>query len=161
MALDINFGDDIWGPPELVAPPAYLRFPGLEATPVPTLSLEQHIAEKCHAYTRIYVSGPSSRVKDLVDLALIASHTSPDARRLQEALHGIFERRGTHDLPRTLPQPPDDWRTPFRKLASGTGIDPDLTAGHCRAAELLNPILSGEVQRGTWQAQEERWVEDG
>jgi hypothetical protein len=159
LALDINFQIDLWGVPELVPPPTYLQFPGLDATRVPTLSIEQHIAEKCHAYTRTYASGPSSRVKDLVDLVLIASHSGPDARRLRQALHGVFARRSTHDLPRTLPQPPDDWRTPFRKLALEPGIDPDVTARHRKAAALLNPVLSDEVRHGTWLPHEERWVE--
>ena len=42
---------------------------------VPAVAIEQHIAEKLHAYTRTYAADmPSSRVKDLVDLVVIA-HT--------------------------------------------------------------------------------------
>ena len=49
------------------------------------IALEQHIAEKVHAYTATY--GPqeqqSTRIKDLIDILLIADLASLDTNRSQ------------------------------------------------------------------------------
>ena len=61
-------------------------------------ALEPQIAEKVHAYTRGYgQSGmASTRVKDLVDLALIASASQVNADRLNRALRETFRQRDRH-----------------------------------------------------------------
>jgi len=67
--------------------PELLTFAGIEPAKVPALPLEQHLAEKVHAYTRRYGTGvTSTRVKDLVDIILIGSFAALDADRLAEAL---------------------------------------------------------------------------
>lgn len=42
---------------------------------------------------------PSSRVKDLVDIVVIAYTITIDADRLTRAIKEIFQRRGTHPVP--------------------------------------------------------------
>jgi hypothetical protein len=97
---------------------------GREPLEVPALPLEQHVAEKVHAYTRTYGEGlGSTRVKDLVDLVLVKSFASLDAERLHESLVRTFEGRGQQPLPERLPPPPTDWGPGFRKLATEVGID--------------------------------------
>jgi Nucleotidyl transferase AbiEii toxin, Type IV TA system len=69
---------------------AALDFADAHPVEIPVLRLEQHLAEKTHAYTRRYgpAAIPSSRVKDLVDIALVAAtleleaggHWSPSSR---------------------------------------------------------------------------------
>ncbi len=52
-----------------------LQFAGIDRFEIPVLPLELHVAEKVHAYTPDYGDGrANTRVKDLVDLALIATH---------------------------------------------------------------------------------------
>lgn len=76
------------------------------------------IAEKLHAYTRTHENNrPSTRTKDLVDLSLIAELSALDAARLKQAIDTAFSSRTTDRLPRSLPPPPEEWRTPFRQLA--------------------------------------------
>jgi hypothetical protein len=59
---------------EQLTTPDLLAFAGIEPVTVAAIALEQHPAEKLHAYTRTYERDrPSSRAKDLVDLALIAA----------------------------------------------------------------------------------------
>lgn len=61
-----------------------LEFAEVAALQLPVVALEQHVAEKLHAYTGTY--GPdgreSARVKDLVDLVLIGEFVELDAERL-------------------------------------------------------------------------------
>src|SRR2546425_840142 len=109
IRVDIASGDPLLGTPDVVKGPGLLEFAGVKAPSIPALPLEQHVAEKVHAYTRTYGKGKSStRPKDLVDLVVIGSFARFDARRLRKALEEIFASRGTHSLPSTLPEPPSD-----------------------------------------------------
>lgn len=125
---------------------------------MPALPLEQHVAEKVHAYTRRYSRGhPSSRVKDLIDLVLIKQSMKLDAARLRTALVGIFEGRKQQALPEALPPPPSEWKVPYGKLATEVGIDPDLVAGHREVRDLLDVILGG-LDKGSWVPTKGNWI---
>lgn len=50
--VDIGLGDPLGWSPELLACPDLLSFAGIAPNWVPVLPLEQHVAEKLHAYTR-------------------------------------------------------------------------------------------------------------
>ncbi|MQA88548.1 MAG: hypothetical protein GEV03_29025 [Streptosporangiales bacterium] len=81
-----------------------LAFAGIAPVELKAIRLESQIAEKLHAYTRTYEGGRrSTRIKDLVDLALVAEFSRPDAEILREAIEATFVRRDTHPMPRTLP----------------------------------------------------------
>ena len=135
-----------------------LAFAALDRMDIPVLPLEQHVAEKVHAYTRTYVDGlPSSRVKDLIDLVLIKSFSNLDAEKLREALQTTFETRSLQHLPVSLPPPPADWLVAYRNLARQVGIDEDVTVGHAEAAKLLNPVLSNNAE-GRWDPDLDEWI---
>jgi hypothetical protein len=51
VVIDIGFDDLIEHSPEIVRGPALLDFAGIEPIEIPVVSLEQHVAEKVHAYT--------------------------------------------------------------------------------------------------------------
>jgi hypothetical protein len=109
MAIDIGFATTPVLEPETVTSSHLLDFADVEALRVPALAIEQHVAEKLHAYTRTYASDkPSSRVKDLVDLVVIAYTTTIDAEKLERATGAIFERRATDPVPAAVPAPPVD-----------------------------------------------------
>jgi hypothetical protein len=117
------------------------------------------VAEKLHAYTRTYADGrTSTRVKDLVDLVLIAELSNLGAAELHNAIEAIFALRTTHPTPSALPSPAREWAIPFRKLAEEVGTPGALAAGHEEAACLLDPILSGEIAAGTWSSSQQRWL---
>ncbi len=115
--LDVGWGDPVVEPPEELRAPSLLEFAGIAPVVMPCYPVSQHIAEKLHAYTRPHISGESSRVKDLVDIVLMARMRPLDAEDLLEALRATFEDRQTHPLPSTLPDPPATWTVPFRRLA--------------------------------------------
>lgn len=95
VVIDVGFAGVLTGTqPELLRGPELLTFAGIEPAEVPALPLEQHLAEKLHAYTRSYGTGlASTRVKDLVDIILIGSFATLDADRLGMALRRTFEIR--------------------------------------------------------------------
>jgi hypothetical protein len=133
VTLDVGFDQEIVAPPDLLTGPDYFAFAGIPPVVVPALPLEQHIAEKLHAYSRIYADGrQSTRVKDLIDLVLIAEHATVEAERLQRAIDLTFSSRSSQAVPTAVPAPPSAWVTPYRVLATETGLNPDVEAGRRR-----------------------------
>jgi hypothetical protein len=159
--LDVGLGAEDTLATEILRTDDLLGFAGIEPVEVAAVPLELQVAEKFHAYTRSYEGQrPSTRVKDLVDLGLIAELSSLDAATLHREVATVFTLRETHSPPATLPPPPPEWETPFRRLAKEVGASETLEAGHRDAAALLDPVLSGEVTTGTWNKDERRWVAD-
>lgn len=160
FVLDVGFDFPAGWEPETLHGPDLLAFADLAPVEAPTLPLELHVAEKVHAYTRGYgQSGmASTRVKDLVDLALIASAARVDAERLSRALRETFGQRGHHELPRALPRPPLDWRVPYARMALEVGLAAEHVRGHELAAGLLDPVLSGELGAAVWDPAAQGWV---
>jgi predicted nucleotidyltransferase component of viral defense system len=157
VVIDVGFAGLLTGTPERLRGPELLTFAGLEPVEVPALPLEQHLAEKVHAYTRSYGTGvTSTRVKDLVDIILIRSFSTLDADRLAEALRRTFQIREQQSLPPALPAPPADWAVPYRRMATEVGLSQDLTAGYAEASAFLNPILAN-LASGRWDPERSTW----
>jgi hypothetical protein len=158
VAIDIGFATEPVLKPDTITSSHLLDFADIAPVRVPTIAIEQHLAEKLHAYTRIYaVDTPSSRVKDLVDLVVIANTTTIEADRLTRAINEIFQRRATHPVPKVLPPPPSDWDQGWRKLVTSVPADEDLRVGHATAASFLGPILNHELTSGTWNPEISEW----
>ena len=159
VVIDVGFSGIRTGKPDLLRGPELLAFADIEPAVVPVLPLEQHVAEKVHAYTRSYGRGlASTRVKDLVDIVLIKSFATLDADRLAESLHRTFEVRGQQPVPEALPPPPREWGPAYRKLANEVGQSPEVAEGHAEAAALVDPVLAG-VARARWDPVRSAWVE--
>ena len=126
--LDIGIGDSQREPPEMVAPRDWLGFANISAPTVPSISREEHFAQKLHAYTLPREGQPNSRVKDLIDLVLLIDSASLNPERLRNAIRDTFARRATHELPRRLQPPPEFWQPVFRRLAEECGISADIDA---------------------------------
>src|SRR3989304_2503695 len=77
--VDVGVGDPVIGAAEVLVMPPVLAFAVFEATAFPAYPLTQHIAEKVHAYTQAHPTAQRTRVRDLVDLLLIASHATFDS----------------------------------------------------------------------------------
>lgn len=160
VIIDINTSDPFVATPDRLKGPDLLGFAGFAPIAVPALPLEQHLAEKVHAYTRTYGAGHrSSRVKDLVDIVLIRSVATFAGGRLRSALDLTFATQGTHPIPAAVPPPPPEWRSPYRALAKETGLDPDVASGHRLAATFLDPVLGGTVaDNACWEPVQSSWL---
>lgn len=91
---------------------------------VRSVDLARHAAEKTHAYARIYAHDrPSSRVKDLVDLALLVEQELLKPAAYARAVIDVFTERDASAPPPELPDPPGDWAAPFAAMAADIGLD--------------------------------------
>ena len=85
--VDLGVGDEVLEPLEIIMGEDWLGFAGIPAASVPALSAEQHWAEKFHAYTPPR-DAANSRVRDLVDLALIIDRQEMSGDRIRAAVKG-------------------------------------------------------------------------
>jgi hypothetical protein len=159
FSLDVGFDQNLALPAELLKGPAYFEFAGIAPLEIPTIPIEVHIAEKLHAYTRIYSQGRrSSRSKDLIDLVLISENIELSATALRRAIDATFRSRDTHNVPRAIPEPPADWATSYSTLATETGLDPELQSGYAAVGRFLNPVLSGALNSPAhWNPESRAW----
>jgi len=144
--LDAGVGDVVMRPLETIVCRDWLGFAGIESSRVLMIAREQQFAEKIHAYT-LPRNAANSRVKDLVDLALLIGSGGLDKPRMMEALRLTFERRGTHDLPVSLDPPPADWQVPFHVLAEECGLPTDVAAVFAGVQEFVEKVLAQRRER--------------
>ncbi|MBI3296727.1 MAG: nucleotidyl transferase AbiEii/AbiGii toxin family protein [Elusimicrobia bacterium] len=122
--IDIGAGDVLMAPLDVIEGHDWLKFAGIAAPRVPTISREQHFAEKLHAYT-VPRKTPNTRVRDLVDMDLLIKTGALDKPRVAEAIKITFERRKT-PVPSALEAPPPAWEEPFAKLARQSGLSEEI-----------------------------------
>ena len=144
--LDAGIGDVVMKPVETIVCRDWLGFAGIDTSQVRMIGREQQFAEKVHAYT-LPRNNPNSRVKDLVDLALLIGLGGLDQQRIPDALRLTFERRATHDLPLELVPPPADWQIPFRALAKECGLSADITVVFEGVQRYLREVLPRGTER--------------
>jgi hypothetical protein len=135
--VDVGIGDEVVLPIEHISSRDWLDFAGIAPVVCPAISREQQFAEKLHAFTKPREAGPNSRVKDLIDMALLIHMGGIDRQKLNEALRLTFNRRGTHDLPPEPPQPPETWQRPYARLADECGLNWSMDQSVRAVAELL------------------------
>lgn len=157
FGVDVAFGDPVLGVPEVVAAPDVLAFAGIAPPRLRLYPIETHIAEKLHAYT-MPRARPNSRVKDLPDLALLATAQAIDARRLRAALEQTFAFRKTHPLPAAVPAPLPAWTTPYAAMAREDQLAwPTLDEVTRAAQAFLDPVLAGRLE-GEWRPSTWEWT---
>jgi hypothetical protein len=142
--LDAGVGDVVIRPLETTECRDWLGFAGIEKPRVWMISGEQQFAEKVHAYT-LPRGSQNSRVKDLVDMALLINGRL-DQQRVANALRLTFARRQTHALPASLSTPPEAWQTSFRALARECGLAPDITAVFEDVRAFFENVLTNHVK---------------
>ena len=156
FGIDVAFGDPIFGESEIVAADDVLAFADIAPPALRLYPIETHIAEKLHAYT-MPRSRPNTRVKDLPDIALLATVGSIDAKRLRAALEQTFTFRKTHPLPDNLPDPPPTWSAPYTAMAREdqlTWLTLDEVAKASRT--FLDPVLAVDLD-ATWNPDSWGW----
>ncbi|HET7499553.1 MAG TPA: nucleotidyl transferase AbiEii/AbiGii toxin family protein [Kofleriaceae bacterium] len=155
FGLDVVFGGQMLGRATAASGEDYLGFAGIAAPDLLLLPTETHIAEKLHAYTS---PRPSSRMKDLPDLALLATITDPlHSDRIRQAIEQTFAARGTHAVPAAVPAPPDAWRESYEHLAAEQQLQwKTLDELHAAVCAFLEPVLRAEAS-GAWSRERWRW----
>nr|WP_241726758.1 nucleotidyl transferase AbiEii/AbiGii toxin family protein [Dietzia sp. SLG310A2-38A2] len=117
---------------------------GGEEFTVLAVDVNRHAAEKFHAYSRIYAhERPSSRVKDLVDLTLLADRGLLDPAALATRLVNVFSERDEREPPTDLPPPPGHWAETFAAMSADLGLSTvESAAAHHRVREEYQRALS-------------------
>lgn len=150
--------------PERIQPVPVTEVPGLGQLPeVVVYPLTDQVADKiCAMYERHgEAQAPSSRYRDLIDLALIVSTCSLDAEPLSRALQSESLRRMLQ-LPERVITPSNQWPAGYAAYARRTKINEQLKTidgaleivGKC-----LNPLLDGSLDTGRWLP-EQGWIDE-
>ncbi|QSQ21558.1 nucleotidyl transferase AbiEii/AbiGii toxin family protein [Pyxidicoccus parkwayensis] len=154
FGVDVVLEDRRLEEPEFIVAPDVLGFAGVSPPRVRLYPVEAHIAEKLHAYT-LPRSRPNTRVKDLPDLALLASVGVLEANRIRTALSQTFGVRETHAIPAATPSPPNAWLEPYATLAARDRLAwRTLEEVTTVVRAFLDPVLAGEQELlwepGSW-----------
>jgi hypothetical protein len=156
FGVDVAFGDPILGEPDTHVAEDVLSFAGITPPTLRLYPVETHLAEKLHAYT-MPRRHPNSRVKDLPDIALLATTQPLDAKRLRQALEQTFAFRNTHPLPLQLPEPMPSWAGPYAAMAREDDLVWQTLDTVTKAAQtFLNPVLAGDLD-AHWEPASWRW----
>lgn len=157
FGIDIAFAEPMVGEPETVQGSAFLDFIGVEPIAYQIYPLETHIAEKLHAFTMPRQRW-DSRVKDLPDIALLATSRTMEADEVRSAIEQIFHHRGTHVVPPAMPLPAKEWKPIYERMAQADDLPWKTIEELVDAVRgFIDPLLGG-VQ-GTWDPQAWTWAE--
>jgi hypothetical protein len=149
FGVELTLAQASVGAPELVSGDELLDFAGVSAPLLRLYPIATHIAETFHAYT-LPRARPHENVRELPELALLASAQSLDARSLQEAMRETFALRATHMLPDHVPDPPAAWLTHYAAFARAERLPwADLDAVSDAVHTFLDPLLAGDLD-ATW-----------
>jgi hypothetical protein len=121
------------------------------------IRIQQHLAEKLHAYCRDYRGEVSGRPKDLFDMLRIAEHVLPcDANALRAACRETFALRTTA-WPPAIDAPPGDWRRVWSEYIRDYGLRwTSLDAAYVALREFWEPVMTGAAH-GRWEPSTWAW----
>lgn len=161
--VDVVVGTAMSGEPDLVPPLTPLEIDGLDRPHYRVFPVADHVADKVCAILESHDRGDgttraSSRVKDLVDIALIARSQSISGTELCAAVLAGAEHRGLA-LPEQFAVPDvTAWRAGYpNRAADVPGPVPTFDEAVDLAARLLDPVLAGTVA-GRWDSTTGRWL---
>jgi predicted nucleotidyltransferase component of viral defense system len=156
FGVDVVFGDSPFSEPDSVTAKDVLAFAGIAPPRLRIYPVETHIAEKLHAYT-MPRTRPNSRVKDLPDIALLATSQVIKGKQLHEAIEQTFSFRKTHPMPQELPSPSSTWEKPYSTMATTDELEwPTLEKVTDAAKTFIDPILSSKGD-GVWNPEAWTW----
>lgn len=160
VKIDLVTGTLITGTPQPLTRSS-LAIDGLDPVVVTVYPIADHIADKVCATAETHgATGRSStRVRDLVDLVVIANTQPADADELARAIDLEWAHRALPGAPAF--NPPTAWAPGYAGLARATqGCANHATfesAVHLVREELLGPILAGPISRRSWNPTQLRW----
>ena len=161
-AIDLVFDRIAYGKSEVVEPADRIDVPDIPTFGYRIYPATSSLADKLCAMVEMHDGRPSSRVKDLVDVAVYAVTTDFDGGELCRRARIEATVRGIK-LPEKYAAPME-WkrlyRGTFRKLVRQTGLSPEyaeIETAEALAASLLDPILSQEADGRRWYHENLGW----
>lgn len=161
FVVDIVLNAVITGDPESRQPEPTIELAGIESPAYLIYPVADHVADKLCATFELYGPArlPSSRVRDLVDLVVIARTQHVDAGALRVAIDAERVHRGLPEIVQW--DCPDGWTTNYAKVAHDVVECRDhrsFRTASALASAFLDPILTNEVDNdATWSPSNLRW----
>lgn len=162
ISIDLVFDRIAYGKSEVVEPADRIDVPDIPTFGYRIYPATSSLADKLCAMVEMHDGRPSSRVKDLVDVAVYAVTTDFDGGELCRRARIEATVRGIK-LPEKYAAPME-WkrlyRGTFRKLVRQTGLPPEyaeIETAEALAASLLDPILSQEADGRRWYHENLGW----
>jgi len=156
FGVDVAFDDPLVGEPDIVTGDDILGFAGIAPPSLRLYPVVSHIAEKLHAFT-MPRPRPNTRVRDLPDLALLATTGPIEGADLRRAIELTFEFRGTHTVPTEFSPPPEFWAAPYATMAENDDLAWKTLPEVAGAVEkFLSPVLASS-DSGTWEPTSWLW----
>jgi hypothetical protein len=150
FGVDVAFGDPLVGEPDLAVADDLLSFAGIAPPMLRLYPVVSHIAEKLHALT-MPRSRPNTRVRDLPDIALLATTGQINEAELRLAFEKTFRFRGTHPLPTSIPALPAFWEGPYAAMAAADELSwRTLTEVTEAVLSFLTPVLGQPPEGRIW-----------
>jgi len=160
--IDVVVGTAMTGTPDVVAPLTPLEIEGLVRPHYRVFPVADHLADKLCAILGTYARGgqpaSSSRVKDLVDIAIIATTQTTGAKTLRIAVVTNAALRRL-DLPDRFTVPdPAGWAARYPRVAAeAPGPIPNYDTAVHLAGQIFDPILDATAT-GAWDPSTEAWI---
>ncbi|HEY0186596.1 MAG TPA: nucleotidyl transferase AbiEii/AbiGii toxin family protein [Cellulomonas sp.] len=160
FGVDLVTGALMTSTPEALAD-TVLDVRGIEAPTMRLYPVVDHIADKLCATQAMYGTDgerPSSRVRDLVDLVVLARSQDVDGSALITAVHSEWTHRSLPGAP--VFAPPAGWARRYPPEARKTPAVADLTVFADAVALVggfLAPVLDGRAAGLRWVATELSW----
>jgi hypothetical protein len=155
--IDLVVGSLMTAEPEPGTGSSLITIAGVEPPRLRLYPIVDHLADKVCATEAVYPGGhQSSRVRDLVDIVLIATSHELDGRAARTALEG---ERAHRSLPtRTTFDPPESWQQKEYHKAATPMCPPDLGAATDLARSLVEPVMLASADGLVWSPTARAWA---
>jgi len=160
--IDVVVGASMTAEPDKATPLAPIAIEGLVRPQYRVFPVADHLADKfCATFNAYAPTGgrePSSRVKDLVDIAIIATTQTVDAAVLRIAVVTNAESRSLV-LPATFSVPdPVSWSARYATVAANAPGDVPVYDEATHLAGLLFQAVSDSTMTGSWDPRTRQWA---
>ena len=141
--------------PDRIRPQPVVDVPGMSPlSEVVVYPLADQVADKVCAMFELHgeTQSPSTRYRDLLDLALIVTTSTLDGRQLSRSVASETRRRQVA-MPAAMRSPGPSWAAGYVATARRSRIVKDLhdmSVALTVVGDCLNPILSGARSGGVW-----------
>jgi Nucleotidyl transferase AbiEii toxin, Type IV TA system len=161
FAVDLVTGSMMTTDPEVTVNPV-LEVRGVPAALMRLYPVVDHIADKLCATQAAYGDDGtkrSSRVRDLVDLVVLARTQDIDGDELIAAIHAEWTHRSLPGKP--IFDPPPMWETQYGRVARPVGACAGMTTFSTAVTfvtAFLKPALDGSAAGRRWSGAEGSWM---
>lgn len=155
--VDVNSSDMLMDQPKEIDGMDLLAFAEIPPIKILCYPLTQQVAEKIHALSRTYQSGEVSRVKDVVDILLIASSEHFSSRKLRDSITSTFQNRNSSDLDTSIPRINSIYSRDYASMARQIGLTIiSLDEANNALKSFLLPILQMK-KPSMWNPAKWKW----